>query len=102
LRIKGQYLLLILVFSTILTSCFLKSRLDAGNIECKNVHVDENIYRVVCNGKNDVNPVAVQSAFEDYSTKVCRDNGFGYYALSNEPPPLSTSYAAIIECTNTQ
>ena len=92
----------IVVFSTLLVSCLLESRLDAGNIECKNVHVDKNIYRVVCNGENDVNPVAVQSAFEDYSTKVCRDNGFGYYALSNEPPPLSYSYAAIIECTDKQ
>ena len=92
----------IVVFSTLLVSCLLESRLDAGNIECKNVHVDKNIYRVVCNGNSDVSSVAVQSALEDYSTKVCRDNGFGYYSLSNEPPPLSYSYAVIIECTDKQ
>ena len=99
LRSRIQYLMLIIVFSINLTSCALTSRLDAGGIECKNFHVDENIYRVVCKGNNDADPVIVQSAFEDHSTKVCRDNGYGYYAISGEAPPLSTSYAAIIECT---
>ena len=99
MRSRTQYLTLIVVISIILASCSWTSRRN-GAVECEKFHVDKNIYRVVCNGNNDVNPVVAQSAFQDYATKVCRENGYGYYAISGEPPPLSTSYAAIIECTD--
>ena len=99
MRSRTQYLKLIVVISLVLASCAGTSRRD-GAIECENFHVDENIYRVVCKGENDVSPVTVQSEFQDHATKVCRENGYGYYAISGETPPLSTSYAAIIECTD--
>ena len=101
MRSRTQYLTLIVVISLVLASCVGTFRRD-GAIECENFHVDENIYRVVCKGENDVSPVTVQSEFQDHATKVCRENGYGYYAISGEPPALSISYGAIIECAEKQ
>ena len=101
MRSRTQYLTLIVVISLVLASCAWTSRRD-GAIECENFHVDKNIYRVVCKGENDVSPVIVQSEFQDHATKVCRENGYGYYAISGEPPALSISYGAIIECAEKQ